>query len=269
MNSIRSRANGITIKSAKELDLMREAGRVTAEAKARVKAAVAPGVTTLELDQIAEEEIRRLGGIPSFKGYTAGGARTPFPGTICASLNHEIVHGIPSNSRVLQEGDMLSVDIGAVVEGFHGDTAFTIGVGSVAEATQRLMDATSEALRQGIDKAGPGARIGDISAAVESYAKSLGYSVVKQYVGHGIGRSLHEEPQVPNYGMAGRGPLLRKGMTIAIEPMLNVGGWETLELEDGWTVVTADGSLSAHFEDTIAITEDGFEVLTSLDGNII
>jgi methionyl aminopeptidase len=179
------------------------------------------------------------------------------------SLNHEIVHGIPGD-RVLREGDIVSVDVGAIVEGFHGDSAFTMGVGEVSEEAQRLIEATREALRRGIARAMPGARVGDISDAIQVHSEALGYSVVRQYVGHGIGRALHEEPQVPNYGAPGRGPLLRKGMVIAIEPMLNIGGWETLQLDDGWTVITADRSLSAHFEDTVAITEDGPEVLTYL-----
>jgi methionyl aminopeptidase len=255
---------GITIKSDKELDLMRQAGQVVAQAKALVSEAVEPGVTTRELDRIAEEEIKRAGATPSFKGYP-GVAQTPFPATICVSLNEEIVHGIPGD-RVLREGDIVSIDVGAIVGGFHGDSAFTMGVGAISEEASRLIDATREALKQGIARAKSGARLTDISAAVQKYSEGLGYSVVRQYVGHGIGRALHEEPQVPNYGKAGRGPLLRKGMTIAIEPMLNVGGWEAVQLDDGWTVVTADGALSAHFEDTIAITEDGPEVLTSPSG---
>ncbi len=263
MSSVKT-PNGVTIKSSKELQLMREAGWVVAQAKAKVLEAIESGVSTAELDAIAEEEIKKLGGIPSFKGYTAGGmAPVPFPGTICASINNEIVHGIPDKKRVLKEGDVFSVDVGAIVGGFHGDSAFTIGVGKISDEAKRLIDATREALRLGIIQAKAGARIGDISAAVQTYAESLGYSVVRQYVGHGIGRALHEDPQVPNYGSPGRGFLLRKGVTIAIEPMLNIGGWETMQLKDGWTVVTADGSLSAHFEDTIAITEDGAEVLTS------
>jgi len=244
---------------------MRQAGRVVANTKARLLESVAPGVTTRELDRIAEEEITRQGALPSFKGYAAGGP-IPFPATICVSLNHEIVHGIPGD-RVLQKGEILSVDIGAFLGGFHGDAAFTVGVGDISEECRRLIDATREALSRGIAEAKAGRRIGDISAAVQGYAESLGYSVVRQYVGHGIGRALHEAPQVPNYGIAGRGPLLREGMTIAIEPMLNVGGWETTQLDDGWTVVTADGSLSAHFEDTIAIGKNGAEVLTALDGS--
>ena len=235
---------------------MREAGRVVAIAKARLADAIRPGITTAELDRIAEEAIRRLGASPSFKGLYG------FPATICASVNDEIVHGIPSD-RVVREGDILSIDVGAVVGGFHSDTAFTVGIGRITEEAQRLIDVTREALRIAIAQAKAGARVGDISASVQSYAEGLGYGVVRQYVGHGIGRDLHEDPQVPNYGIPGRGPILRAGMTLAIEPMLNLGTWETTELDDGWTVVTADGSLSAHFEDTIAITEDGPEVFTS------
>ena len=241
---------------------MRCAGTVVATVKARLMEAIAPGVTTLELDRIAEDEIARSGATPSFKGYMGVGA-TPFPATICTSLNEEIVHGIPGN-RVLQEGDVISVDVGAIVEGFHGDSAFTVGVGQIPEETQRLLDSTKEALNRGMARATAGARVGDISSAVQSYAEGRGYSVVRQYVGHGIGRALHEEPQVPNYGKSGQGALLRKGMTIAIEPMLNVGGWETVQLEDGWTVRTADGKLSAHFEETVAITGAGPEVLTDV-----
>ena len=243
---------------------MRQAGGVVAQAKARLMEAIAPGVTTGELDCIAEQEIRRLGATPSFKGYM-GLSVVPFPGTICASVNEEIVHGIPGE-RVLREGDVLSIDVGAIVNGFHGDSAFTAAVGAISDEAQRLIDATREALALGIAVAKEGARVGDISASVQRYSEDLGYSVVRQYVGHGIGRSMHEDPQVPNYGKSGSGPLLRKGMALAIEPMLNVGGWETLQLDDGWTVVTADGSLSAHFEDTIAITEDGTEVFTSIEG---
>ena len=264
MNAIGRQPGGVTLKSARELDLMREAGQVVTAAKAKVKEAIEPGITTLELDRIAEREIRSHGATPSFKGYKAGGA-IPFPATICVSVNEEIVHGIPGG-RTLEEGDLVSVDVGAIVGGFHGDSAFTLGVGALSDEARRLMDATRIALRRGIEKAVSGARVGDISSAVQTYSESLGYSVVRQYVGHGIGRRMHEEPQVPNYGVPGRGYKLRKGMTIAIEPMLNVGGWETVQLDDGWTVATADGSLSAHFEDTVAITENGAEVLTSVFG---
>jgi methionyl aminopeptidase len=258
--------SGPKIKSAKELDRMRDAGKVVTEAKMAVKSAVRPGVTTGELDRIAEDVIRSHGAVPSFKGYTAGGP-IPFPATICASINEEIVHGIPGD-RVLEEGDILSVDFGAIVEGFHGDSAFTIGVGEITEQAQHLIDATREALCRGIAAVRAGARIGDISSAVQQYAEGEGFSVVRQYVGHGIGRALHEDPQIPNYGVAGRGGLLREGMTICIEPMLNVGGWETMQLEDGWTVVTADGSLSAHYEDTIIVKAGGSEVLTTPEGYV-
>ena len=254
--------NGITIKSDRELAHMREAGRVVARTKVRLMEAIRPGVTTAELDRLAEKQIRDMGATPSFKGYTAGGP-TPFPATICASINEEIVHGIPGG-RVLREGEVVSVDVGAMVNGFHGDSAFTVGVGEISDEARRLVDTTKESLEAGISRAKAGGRVGDISAAVQQYAESRGYGVVRQYVGHGIGRALHEDPQVPNYGKAGRGPALRPGMTLAIEPMLNLGTWETMQLGDGWTVVTADGELSAHFEDTIAITQNGSEVLTAV-----
>jgi methionyl aminopeptidase len=234
---------------------MREAGRVVAQAKAKVLEAIRPGITTGELDRIAAREIKRLGADPSFKGLYG------FPATICVSLNEQIVHGIPSDRRI-REGDLVSVDVGAIVGGFHSDSAFTVGVGEITDEAQRLIDATRESLRLGIAQATAGARVGDISAAVQSYGEGLGYGVVRQYVGHGIGRDLHEDPQVPNYGVQGRGPLLREGMALAIEPMFNLGGWETTQLDDGWTVVTADGRLSAHFEHTIIITASGSDVLT-------
>jgi methionyl aminopeptidase len=250
------KASGVTIKSARELDHMREAGRVVAVAKSSLLDLIEPGITTGELDRIAEKEIRTLGAIPSFKGLYG------FPATICTSLNEQIVHGIPSK-RTLKSGDILSIDIGAIVGGFHSDSAFTVGVGKITAEQQRLIDDTRESLRLAIEQARPGSRVGDISSAVQGYAEARGYGVVRQYVGHGIGRDLHEEPQVPNCGVAGRGPLLRDGMTIAIEPMLNLGTWETSLLDDGWTVVTADGALSAHFEDTVAITKSGAEVLSA------
>jgi methionyl aminopeptidase len=237
------------------MDLMREAGRVVASTKALVSEAVEAGVTTAELDRIAEEEIIRRGAVPSFKGYRG------FPATICTSFNEEIVHGIPSG-RVVRDGDVLSIDIGAVVGGFHSDSAFTVAVGEVSEEVRGLIEATGAALKLGIQQVKVGARVGDISAAVQGYAEGLGYAVVRKYVGHGIGRSLHEDPQVPNYGSPGRGPSLREGMAIAIEPMLNLGTWKTRQLDDGWTVVTADGKVSAHFEATVGITSSGVEVLT-------
>ena len=243
---------------------MRQAGKIVAEAKFHVKESVKPGITTRALDKIAENVIRKMGAVPSFKGYAAGGP-VPFTGTICASINEEIVHGIPGR-RKLREGDIFSVDVGALYKGFHGDSAFTVGVGDISDEAQRLIDATRESLKRAIAQATAGARIGDIGHAVEKYAVNKGYGVVRKYVGHGIGRALHEDPQVPNYGTPGRGILIRKGMTLAIEPMLNIGTHETVQLDDGWTVVTADGELSAHFEDTIAITADGAEVLTTPEG---
>lgn len=253
---------GITIKSAREMSFMREAGEAVAEVKRAVRQAIRPGTRTRELDAVAEEEIERLGAESNFKGYAAGGP-VPFPATVCVSVNDEIVHGIPSD-RVLREGDIVSVDAGAVVRGFHGDSAFTVAVGQASEEARRLIAATEEALRLGIEQVRAGSRVGDISAAVQTYAEGLGYGVVRKYTGHGIGRAMHEEPQVPNYGLPGRGVLLREGMALAIEPMLNIGGWETVELEDGWTVATADGSLSAHFEETVGLTDRGIEVFTAV-----
>lgn len=235
---------------------MREAGRVASHTKKVLKEAIEPGQTSGDLDRLAEREIRALGAIPSFKGLY------DFPATICFSFNEEIVHGIPSRRRLI-EGDIVSIDLGAIVGGFHSDAAFTVGVGNINEADERLIEATEESLRRAIDRTRAGLRIGDVSAAVQTYAEGLGYGVVRQYVGHGIGRALHEDPQVPNYGAPGRGTLLRPGMTIAIEPMLNIGTWDTRVLDDGWTVVTADGKRSAHFEDTIAVTDNGPEVLTA------
>jgi len=260
MNEVMGSTNGITIKSSRELDLMRQAGKVVAKAKAAVKEAIKPGATSAEMDALAEEVIRSNGAIPSFKGYKPTPSM-PFPATLCFSFNDELVHGIPGN-RKMKEGDIVSVDCGAIVEGFHGDSAFTVGVGEITQEAQTLIDVTNESLYEGIEKAVVGGRLTDISHAVQEYAEKRRFSVVREYVGHGIGRSLHEEPQVPNYGSPGRGPLLKSGMVLAIEPMLNVGTRETKVLEDGWTVVTSDGKLCAHFEHTIAITESGPEILT-------
>jgi methionyl aminopeptidase len=248
---------GITIKSPREIDAMRKAGEVVAKTLQLLIESVYSGMRTSELDKIAYEEITRLGAKPSFKGYLG------FPSTICVSINEEIVHGIPGD-KIVQDGDIISIDIGAIVDGFHGDHAITIGVGNIPSAMSHLIETTKEALNRGISVATHGARTGDIGWAVQSYAEEMGYSVVREYVGHGIGKSLHEEPQVPNYGTPGSGTLLKKGMVIAIEPMLNIGSWETRLLDDKWTVVTSDGSLSAHFEHTLAITEGEAEVLTQL-----
>lgn len=248
---------GITIKSPREIESMRRAGWVVAKALDSMVKAIRPGMTTQDLDDIASAEIRAQGAKPSFLGYLG------FPRTVCVSVNEEIVHGIPGK-RVLREGDIVTMDCGAIVEGFHGDSAVTVGVGEISSECQELMDVTREALNLGIAAARHGARVGDIGWAVQSFVEGKGYSIVREYVGHGIGRNLHEEPQVPNFGTPGSGTLLRKGMAIAIEPMVNVGGWRTKVLGDNWTVVTSDGSLSAHFEKTLLITEGDAEVLTQL-----
>jgi methionyl aminopeptidase len=245
-------------KSPQELDKMRRAGRITAEARDKVAAAVRPGITTRDLDAIAEEAIRSAGAVPSFQGYRG------FPASICTSVNEEIVHGIPG-TRILREGDLIALDVGAIWEGYHGDSAITVFVGEPAsDQAEKLVRVTEESLEAGISQIRAGGRLSDIGHAVQQVAEGAGFSVVREYVGHGVGQALHEDPQIPNYGPPGRGPELRPGLVIAVEPMVNMGGWETRALEDGWTVVTADGSLSAHFEHTIAVTEDGPEVLTDL-----
>jgi methionyl aminopeptidase len=250
----------ITLKSAHELALMRDAGRIVAEVLAEVREAVSPGVTTADLEAIADRIIvGKYGAIPSFKGYRG------FPGMICASINEEIVHGIPGE-RVLNEGDIVSVDVGAIYKGFHGDAAITAAVGKVDAESQRLMDVTAESLRVGIEAAKPGSFTTDISKAIQTYVESQGFSVVREYTGHGIGRNMHEDPQIPNYfepRLGGR-VRLRPGITFALEPMVNVGDWRTRLLEDHWTVVTADGTRSAHFEHTVAVTKNGPEILTRL-----
>jgi methionyl aminopeptidase len=246
----------ITLKSKDEIDKMRRACRVVRETLIRLRECVQPGITTLELDRIAEEYITSQGCRPAFKGYLG------FQHTLCTSINEEVVHGIPSKKRVLKEGDIVGLDCGAIYEGYYGDSARTYPVGQVSPEARRLMDVTSEALNRGIDQMWPHKRLYDIGAAIQEYTESQRLTVVKEYVGHGIGTALHEDPQVPNYGVKGTGMRLKEGMVFAIEPMVNLGGGETFMLPDGWTVVTKDGSLSAHFEDTIAITENGPEVLT-------
>lgn len=247
----------IVLKSPAEIQVMREAGRLSAHALRSVGEAVRPGATTAELDEIAEGVIRDGGGRASFKGYHG------FPATICSSLNEQVVHGIPSRKVRLREGDIISVDVGAVVDGYHGDNAATFAVGEVSEQAVRLMEATRESLEAGISHCRPGMRLYDISNAVQRVAEGAGFSVVREYVGHGIGRDMHEEPQIPNYGSAGRGPTLEAGMVFAIEPMVNAGAAAVCAMDDGWTVVTKDGLLSAHFEHTVAITAEGPQVLTS------
>lgn len=247
----------IILKSDRELTYMRDAGKIVAETLAELKKAVKPEVTTLELDRIAEEYIKKRGAVPTFKGYNG------FPGNICASVNEEVVHGIPG-LRKLKNGDNVSIDVGALINGYNGDAAITVGVGQIDDEVQKLLDVTEESLYQGIEKAIAGNRLYDISHAIQTYSEKHGFGVVRDYVGHGIGRSMHEDPQVPNYGSPGRGPRLKSGMTLAIEPMINMGTPEVKTLNDNWTVVTLDGKRSAHFEHTIAITGDKPEILTKL-----
>jgi methionyl aminopeptidase len=245
----------VTLKTPEQVATMRRAGAIVAEMLARTAAAVRPGVTTGELDRIAAQVLKEHGATSSFLGYYG------YPATICTSVNDEIVHGIPGR-RKLREGDIVGIDAGAIVDGWHADAAVTVAVGRVSPEAARLIATTEEALRRGIAAAKAGGRLGDIGAAVQSFAERNGFSVVRNYVGHGIGRAMHEPPQVPNYGTAGVGRPVGAGLCIAIEPMLNAGGRETRLLDDGWTVVTADGSLSAHFEHTVAVTDEGPVVLT-------
>ena len=249
----------IIIKGRDQIATMRRAGEIVAAAIAETRAAVRPGVTTAELDQTAARVISSRGAQPSFLGYRG------FPATICTSVNDEIVHGIPGDRRV-EEGDLVKLDVGAIVDGFHADSAVTIPVGEPSPEALKLIETTERALWAGLAEARQGRRLGDIGAAVQTVAEGAGFSVVREYVGHGIGRSLHEEPPVPNYGTPGKGYKLAEGVVIAIEPMVNVGGYETRLLDDGWTVVTDDGTLSAHFEHTVAVTPDGPWVLTDPDG---
>lgn len=254
-NSPSEYRGGITIKSRRELKAMARAAGIVGSTLALLRESVQPGITTGELNRIAERNIRSQGAVPAFLGYQG------FPATICASVNEEIVHGIPGK-RVLLEGDIIKMDVGATIDGFIGDAAISVPVGEVSPAAQQLLADTKASLYAGIAAAQPGNRVGDIGAAVEGYAVERGYGVVRQFVGHGIGRFLHEDPQIPNYGDAGKGVLLRPGMCICIEPMLNLGSEDTKILSDDWTVVTADGALSAHFEHTLAITEDGPQILS-------
>jgi methionyl aminopeptidase len=247
-------------KSPDEIAIMREAGGIVSDTLARLHDAIRPGITTAELDAVAEKAITEAGATPSFKGYRG------FPASICTSPNDMIVHGIPDRATSLHDGDIISLDVGAVYRGFHADSAWTFPVGEVSEEASQLLKVTEEALAAAIAECHLGMRIGDVGHAVEQVAHAAGLSIVREYVGHGVGRSLHEEPQVPNYGPPGRREPLAVGMTLAIEPMLNLGGPETRVLDDGWGVVTADGSLSAHFEHTVAVTGDGHEVLTKAPG---
>ncbi len=237
---------------------MREACQISAQALKLIGSAVEPGVSTLELDRLAEKFIRSKGAIPNFKGLYG------YPATACISINNEVIHGIPASNRILKSGDIVSVDLGAEFGGFNGDNAATFACGDISEEAKRLMDVTRESLYEGIKRACPGGRVGDISAAVQQYVEANGFSVVRNYVGHGIGTSLHEAPEVPNFGVSGRGVRLVPGMTIAIEPMVNAGSYDVKVMPDGWTVLTKDGSLSAHFEHTVAITADGPKIMTEV-----
>ena len=249
----------IVLKTRRELELMREAGRISAEALKIAGEAVAPGVTTAEIDKIAYDYIKSQGAIPSFLNYCG------FPATACISINQEVIHGIPDHRHVIHEGDIVSIDLGAVYQGFHGDNAYTFPCGKISPAAERLCNTTKEALYVGLSKAVAGNRLGDIGHAIEQYCMSRGYGIVREYTGHGVGKHLHEDPSVPNYGTPGKGVRLIPGMTIAIEPMINEGTEDVNVLKNKWTVVTADGKLSAHFEHTVAITEGECMILTLPD----
>jgi methionyl aminopeptidase len=249
----------IILKSKREIETMRESGKIVAHVHNVLQSHIRPGITTKELDGIAEKEIRKHGAVAAFKGY--GG----FPGSICASINEEVVHGIPSASRELKDGDIISVDIGALKNGFYGDAAKTFAVGQVTEEASKLIEVTRQSFYEGLKFCRVGYRLSDVSHAIQSYVESHGFSVVRDFVGHGIGTSLHEDPQIPNYGPPGKGPRLAEGMVLAIEPMVNAGGYSVEILRDKWTVVSIDRSLSAHYEHTLAITDDEPLLLTSLD----
>ncbi|MEJ9256957.1 type I methionyl aminopeptidase [Bacillus wiedmannii] len=247
----------IICKTPREIEIMRGAGRIVALTHQELKQHITPGITTKELDQIAEKTIQKYGATPSFKGYNG------FPGSICASVNEELVHGIPGK-RKLEEGDIISIDIGAKYNGYHGDSAWTYPVGNISESVQKLLDVTEKSLYLGLEQVKPGERLSNISHAVQTHAEENGFSIVREYVGHGIGQDLHEDPQIPHYGPPNRGPRLKPGMVICVEPMVNQGRRYVKTLSDDWTVVTVDGKWCAHFEHTIALTEAGYEILTTL-----
>lgn len=248
----------IVLKTSRELSLMKEACRISAGALQLIGKSIEPGITTAELDSIAEKYILSQGAKPNFKGYSG------YPATACISINNEVIHGIPNSSRKIKSGDIVSVDLGASINGYNGDNAATFAVGEISEEAKRLIEATKESLYEGIKAAVAGGRIGDIGFAISRYVEARGFSVVREFVGHGIGTKLHEAPEVPNYGTAGKGIRLLPGMTIAIEPMINAGAAGVKTLQDGWTVITSDGSLSAHFEHTVAITSDGPQIMTQV-----
>lgn len=253
----------IRIKTTKELEVMRAAGRITAIARKAGADAVKPGVTTGEIGRIVRRTIERFGAKPSFLGY--GG----FPGAACISVNDEVIHGIPSDRRVLKEGDIVKIDVGALYHGFHGDCACTVPCGEISEEARRLIEVTRQSFYEGIRFAREGKRVSDISHAVQAYCEERGFSIVRDYVGHGVGLELHESPEIPNFGRPGHGIRLQKGMTLAIEPMVNAGAYTVKVLSDGWTVKTRDGRLSAHYENSVAITDGEPEILTSIDGEVL
>jgi len=253
----------IELKSAREIGLMRAGGHILADVVDRLRDLVKPGLSTLEIDEDVEAFIRARGALPAFKGYRG------FPATVCISINDEVVHGIPSAHRRIKEGDIVGLDLGCIVEGYYADCAFTLAIGDVPPKVQQLLDVTRESLDVAITECRPGRRLSDVSHAVQAHVERHGFSVVRAFVGHGIGRALHEDPQIPNFGDPGRGPQLRPGMVLAIEPMVTMGSWEVKVLDDGWTAVTRDGSLAAHFEHTIAVTDDEPEVLTSRTGRSV
>ena len=248
----------IILKSPREIDLMRDANKIVAETHEYLAEKIKPGISTADINKLADEFIRNRNAIPSFKDYQG------FPAAVCVSINEEVVHGIPDERRILNSGDIVSIDIGTLYQGFNGDAARTIAVGDIDDEVQRLLDVTEKSLMLGIEQAVKGNRLTDISNAVQKHVEGNGFAVVRDYVGHGIGRDMHEDPQIPNFGPPGRGPILKTGMTFAIEPMVNIGGHEVETLDDGWTVVTKDKSFSAHFEHTIAITDDKPEILSKI-----
>lgn len=253
----------IELKSAREIALMRRGGHILADVVDRLREVVKPGISTLEIDEDVEAFIRSRGALPAFKGYRG------FPATVCISINEEVVHGIPSAHRRVKEGDIVGLDLGCIVEGYYADCAFTLAIGDVPPKVQQLLDVTRDSLDVAVAECRPGRRLSDVSHAVQAHVEGHGFSVVRAFVGHGIGRALHEDPQIPNFGDPGRGPQLRAGMVLAIEPMVTMGSYDVKVLDDGWTAVTRDGSLAAHFEHTIAITEAGPEVLTSRTGQSV
>ena len=253
----------IELKSAREIGLMRTGGHILADVMDRLRDTVKPGISTLEIDEDVEGFIRARGATPAFKGYRG------FPATVCISINEEVVHGIPSAHRRIKEGDIVGLDLGCIVEGYYADCAFTLAIGEVPPKVQQLLDVTRASLDVAITECRAGRRLSDVSHAVQTHVEEHGFAVVRAFVGHGIGRALHEDPQIPNFGEPGRGPQLRPGMVLAIEPMVTMGSWEVKVLDDGWTAVTRDGSLAAHFEHTIAVTETGPEVLTSRTGRSV